>query len=210
VIADKMKTIRTPQAILLVGPTGVGKTPLGEYAERHGYKGRRCSHFDFGAALRAVDASGKPVGALSERDVAFIHRVLTDGALLENETFYIAEELLRAHISHAQLTSEDPILLNGLPRHVDQATAVDAIVRVEQVLHLRATPDVVYQRIGQNSGGDRSARADDAPEAISRKLAIFETRTRPLVEHYRSRGVPIAEVDINVQTTPEDIWTVFQ
>ncbi len=197
-------------AILFVGPTGIGKTPLGEYAERHGYKGRRCSHFDFGAALRAVDASGQPVGALSESDVSFIHRVLTEGALLENETFYIAAELLRAHIQASQLLPDDVILLNGLPRHVDQARAVDALVDVKQVLHLCTTPDVVYERIGCNSGGDRSERTDDDTEAIARKLAIFETRTRPLVEHYRTRGIPIAEIDVIAQTTPSDIWSAFQ
>ncbi len=196
--------------MLLIGPTGVGKTPLGEYAEQHGYGGKRCIHFDFGAALRSVHASGQPVGALSQDDVTFIHKVLTEGALLENETFYIAAELLQAHIEAAHLGPDDYVLLNGLPRHVDQARDVDTIASVKHVLHLHCTPDVVYARIQQNSGGDRTERTDDAPEAVARKLAIFEQRTRPLIDHYRDLGIPVTTVEITPQTTPATIWAQFE
>jgi len=197
-------------ALLLIGPTGVGKTPLGECAEQHGYSGKRCTHFDFGAALRGVDASGVPVGTLTADDVTFIHKVLTEGALLENDTFYIASELLRAHIEAAGLAEEDYVLLNGLPRHVDQARDVDAIVSVRRVLHLHCSPKVVHARIRQNSGGDRSERTDDAPEAVVRKLAIFEARTRPLVDHYRALGIPVIDVEITTDSNPATIWQQFE
>ena len=47
-------------ALLLLGPTGSGKTPLGDEIERRGLYGRRCLHFDFGASLRA--AASAPAG----------------------------------------------------------------------------------------------------------------------------------------------------
>jgi len=197
-------------AILLIGPTGVGKTPLGQYAEQHGFRGKRCAHFDFGAALRRVDASANPVGALSSADVTFIHSVLTDGALLENETFYIAAELLRAHMASHRLGPDDVVLLNGLPRHVDQARDVDAIVTVRNVLHLRCTPAIVYERIRLDNGGDRRGRADDAPNAIARKLAIFEARTQPLLNHYAERGIPVTHLDVATQTQPATLWEQFE
>ena len=197
-------------ALLLIGPTGVGKTPLGEYAEIHGFAGKQCTHFDFGAALRSVDESGVPVGTLSPDDVTFIHRVLTEGALLEDNTFYIASELLRAHIEAAGFGEGDYVLLNGLPRHVGQARDVDSIATVERVLHLHCTPEVVHARIRQNSGGDRSERTDDAPEAVVRKLAIFEERTRPLVDHYRGLGIPVADVEVTTESNPATIWNRFE
>jgi len=52
-------------AILLVGPTGAGKTPLGEWLQLHGLWGRRCHHFDFGTNLREV-ASGNSAGFTAE------------------------------------------------------------------------------------------------------------------------------------------------
>lgn len=193
-------------ALLLIGPTGVGKTPLGEYAEVHGFCGKRCSHFDFGAALRRVDSAGRPVGALTAADVSFIHKVLTEGALLEDETFYIAAELLKAHVAAAELGQGDYILLNGLPRHIGQARDVDTIVQVQRVLQLHCTPAVVHERIVLNSGGDRSERIDDAPEAVARKLAIFEERTRPLVDHYRAIGIPVTDIEISTTSNPASTW----
>ena len=44
------------KAILLVGPTGIGKTPLGDLMEKKGLRGCRCFHFDFGANLRVLAA----------------------------------------------------------------------------------------------------------------------------------------------------------
>ena len=43
-----------PHALLLIGPTGSGKTPLGELLERSGLWGRPCRHFDFGERMRRI------------------------------------------------------------------------------------------------------------------------------------------------------------
>jgi hypothetical protein len=40
------------KAILPLGPTGSGKTPLGDYLEERGLFGRRCVHFDFGEKFK--------------------------------------------------------------------------------------------------------------------------------------------------------------
>ena len=40
--------------ILLIGPTGSGKTPFGDYLEQHGIADRACLHFDFGSSLRSA------------------------------------------------------------------------------------------------------------------------------------------------------------
>jgi adenylate kinase len=205
-----MGTLDMAHALLLIGPTGAGKTPLGEFAMQQGYHGKRCTHFDFGAALRAVEATGKPVGSLTQKDVTFIHQVLTEGALLEDETFYIAAELLRAHIAANTLGPDDYVLLNGLPRHIGQANNIDDIIHITHVLSLHCSPTVVRQRINNNSGGDRSARTDDAPEAVIRKLEIFNSRTQPLIDHYRTRGTRVTEVDITTDTAPADLWTQFE
>jgi len=42
-----------PEAVLLVGPTAAGKTPLGDALQAGGLWGRACRHFDSGRGDRA-------------------------------------------------------------------------------------------------------------------------------------------------------------
>ncbi len=191
-------------AILLLGPTGSGKTPLGEYLERHGLWNRRCAHFDFGAQLRSA-ATSKPV-ELSDADLAVITTSLKTGALLEDHQFPIAERILRAFVRTQRLGAEDWIILNGLPRHVGQARDVDRIVDVKAVVSLECSPETVRERIRLDSGGDRAGRIDDDLPAVARKLTLFAQRTRPLIDHYAARGVRIHPIPVGVRTSAEDVW----
>jgi len=91
-----------PHAILLLGPTGSGKTPLGEMLQARGLgDGRRCVHFDFGDRLRRIAAGQLGVDELTGADLEFIGDVLDHGALLEDEHFHVAEKILRAFINQA-------------------------------------------------------------------------------------------------------------
>ena len=49
-------------AILLLGPTAAGKTPLGQLFADRGLWGRPCVHFDFGENLRRIADSGSADG----------------------------------------------------------------------------------------------------------------------------------------------------
>jgi adenylate kinase family enzyme len=191
-------------ALLLLGPTGSGKTPLGEYLERHGLAGRRCVHFDFGEQLRRAAAGASE---LDPSETAQVRDVLGRGALLEDRQFPIAEKILRSFLRREGMGSGDVVVLNGLPRHSGQASAMASLLRVRQVLLLECTADVVRQRIRGNSGGDRAGRVDDSPVEVSGKLCLFAQRTAPLVSYYTGRGIPVARLAVDVGTRPEDLWT---
>jgi len=194
-------------AVLLIGPTGSGKTPLGEYAEQCGLDGRRCLHFDFGQALRsAAEASVHPDG-LTPADIAFIRHVLNTGALLEDDRFPIAEAILKHFINTRATSTEDIIVLNGLPRHAGQARRLVPLLTIRSVLHLQCAPETVYDRIRLNSGGDRTGRLDDQPDDIARKLELFNQRTAPLLDDFRQRGIPVVTVDITLQSSPASLWS---
>ncbi|MGE5611192.1 MAG: nucleoside monophosphate kinase [Bacillota bacterium] len=197
--------MRHDNAILLLGPTGSGKTPFGQYLEAHTFRGHRCVHFDFGVQLRAVAAGEHRPADLTEADRAVVIHCLKTGALLENEQFAIAAKILRAFASQHNIAATEHIVLNGLPRHVGQACDVDQIVTVTTVISLDCSPEVVQERIRLNTGGDRTGRVDDDLAAIARKLCIFRERTLPLIEHYRAQGVPIHSLPVGVQTTPHDL-----
>jgi adenylate kinase family enzyme len=197
-----MSQTMQPNAILLIGPTGSGKTPLGEFLEANGLNERRCAHFDFGSELRAA-AAQREVRRLSGADLAFVRKCLAEGALLENETFHIAEALFANFLELRDIGAQDLLVLNGLPRHSGQAAAVDRLAKVVLVAMLECDAQTTIERISANAGGDRVGRTDDDPDSVRRKLAAFAERTRPLVNHYRGSGVPILTLNVEVSTTPQ-------
>ena len=91
-----------PEAILLLGPTGSGKTPLGEMLEARGLGGCACAHFDFGDRLRRIAAGQLEIDGLTPADRAFLVDVLERGALLEDKHFPIAEKILQAFIAETR------------------------------------------------------------------------------------------------------------
>lgn len=197
-------------AILLLGPTGAGKTPLGEEIARRGLWGRTCLHFDFGAGLRAVAQRDRPDEIISARDIEFVRDVLRTGALLEDKDFPLAERILRSTLARHGADARTLVVLNGLPRHVGQAEAVARILDVQLVVHLECPAETVPERIRTNVGGDRAARVDDDPEAVRRKLRLFAERTAPLLGYYRDRGVRLETVPVSATATPGEVWAALQ
>ncbi len=184
-------------SVLLVGPTGSGKTPLGEELERRGFLGRRCVHFDFGANLRAAAAGRADDFGLTGPELEAIRTSLATGALFEaGDRPMIVKILTR----FAALRRPDPaslLVLNGLPRHRDQAESLASVVAVERVISLEADAAVIAERIRADPGRDRAARTDDGLTAVARRLVLFRERTAPLIGFYRGRGVPIISVRVS-------------
>ncbi len=183
-----------PEALLLLGPTGSGKTPLGDLLENAGLCGRRCFHFDFGGRLRCYVAT--PTGLLTMAEIEVVNDSLRTGSLLADEHFPIAEKLLRAFIEDNHIGLDDLIILNGLPRHAGQAAALEPIVNVTAVIVLDCAAPTVLDRISADTGGDRGGRIDDTLEQVKRKLEIFNEKTLPLVQFYRTRDTTIIHIEV--------------
>ena len=143
-------------AVLLVGPTGAGKTPLGDALAESGVGTRRCHHFDFGANLRRIAAGRDVPDTFDNDDLCIVKQVLTAGVLLEDESFHIAKKILYGFLKDMAVADSDLLILNGLPRHVGQARDTDRLVNMRAILSLECTPDIVRARIHRNTGGDRT------------------------------------------------------
>jgi adenylate kinase family enzyme len=199
-----------PEAILLVGPTGAGKTPLGEYLAAGGLWGRACRHFDFGARLRRVAVAGDPSGRLGPADIDVVRSALASGALLEDEHFAIARAILEMFLAEASGEAKEWIVLNGLPRHFGQARDVDALVRVRAVIELACSPRTVFERIRTNAGGDRAARGDDDLPAVRKRLDLYAARTAPLLDHYSAAAATIIRLPVTPATTADNLLLHLQ
>ena len=142
---------------------------------------------------------------MGEADRAFLVEVLASGALLENETFHLAKTILEHFVSRWR-DQVDAVVLNGLPRHVDQAAQVADMFCVETVIHLDCSEAAVFRRIQENTGGDRTDRVDDRSGMVRQKLHTFAKRTRPLLDYYRKEGARIVTIPVDEHTGPEDVY----
>ena len=194
--------------LLLLGPTGAGKTPLGDYLERHGLWGRCCHHFDFGAQLRAV-ASGRSGVKLTGPEREVVLASLHSGTLLEEEHFPIARKILEHFLGERVDPPGALVVLNGLPRHRGQASALEPFLRVVAVVELACGVETVQERLRRDPAGDRDGRTDDTAEEVAARLQIYRERTRPLLDWYRERGIPIIEVKVGAETRPADLYPLL-
>jgi adenylate kinase len=198
-------TVNRHSAILLLGPTGSGKTPLGHVIEGEGLGGRRFVHFDFGENLRQIVAHNNPDEMISREDIDFLRGVLQSGVLLEDEQFPLANRIFRSFLARRMANESVWVVLNGLPRHVGQARGVDAILDVRGVVCLECSGDTIVRRLASNVGGDRAGRLDDDLDRVQTKLEIFRQRTAPLVDHYRRRGARIETIEVTADMTAKDV-----
>ncbi|WP_456431470.1 nucleoside monophosphate kinase [Thermosulfuriphilus sp.] len=191
-----------PEALLLLGPTGAGKSPLGDLLAQRGLGGRACHHFDFGEQLRQIASGGQ---GFSPKERAFVQEVLFEGRLLEDKDWPLAAKILATFLKMVGFGPRDLLVLNGLPRHRGQAEAMEALVKVRTICLLEADFEVVKVRISNNVGGDRHGRCDDQEALVRRKYQTYLSRTRPLVDYYNGR-TKLIRLTVGPMTRPEETY----
>lgn len=169
--------------VLLIGAPGSGKGTQGTLiAERY-----RIPHISSGQLLRAHVERGSELGRAVEP-------YLIRGDLVPDDPILsmITDELGRPGAA-------DGYVLDGFPRNVAQAEAAEKTAelddRLDAVLFLDLPPQEMLDRLAERAR--LSDRPDDREEAtVQYRLRVYEDRTRPLLDHYRRRGllVPIDAV----------------
>ena len=171
----------TARRLLLLGPPGAGK---GTQAQRLA-RDLGVPQISTGDMLREAVAAGTPVGRKA-REAMDAGRLVSDEIVIG-----VAEERLR------QPDAAEGFILDGFPRTVAQARALDALLerldcKLERCIAMRVDTDELVRRL--LSRAEIEGRSDDNEEAIRTRMAEYEEKTAPLVAHYRERGV-LVEVD---------------
>ena len=148
---------------------------------------------------------------------------VSKGGLVPDE---ITTGVLKERIS--QPNSEKGFILDGYPRTIGQAKALDRMARIDLVIRLIVPEWVIIERLSNRRvcrdcgtifnvkylkprvegvcdkcGGELYQREDDKPEVIRQRLKVYERQTRPLIEYYEDK-TPILNIECNTPDVPPE------
>jgi adenylate kinase len=160
--------------VLIVGPQGSGKgTQAVLLAEN-----LTVPHVSTGDIFRANVGAGTDLGVLAKR-------YMDAGELVPDE---VTSAMVSARL--AEPDAEPGFVLDGFPRTAPQARWLEGLLaergqKVDAVLLLDVPDHVLMGRMLARG------RADDTAEAISRRLELYHTETKPLLDFYANLVLPV-------------------
>jgi adenylate kinase len=161
--------------VLLLGPQGSGKgTQAKRIQAEYGIP-----HIATGEILRAAMEEGTELGRK-------VKPIVESGQLVPDDLMI---DLIRDRLM--QPDAERGFILDGFPRTSRQADALDAMLdeigrSLSIVFEFQLPDDIARERLLRRA--ELEGRADDTPDVIDRRLALYHEQTEPLVEHYRAQG----------------------
>lgn len=169
--------------LILLGPPGAGKgTQAQRLVEKHGIL-----QLSTGEMLRAAATAGTPVG---QRAKAIMDRgdLVPDDVMIE----IIAERLDRPDTARG-------FILDGFPRTVDQAKALDRLLEerglsLDRIIEIVVDHNILRDRILGRARETGGSRADDTEATVSKRLSVYREQTAPVADYYLSHGV-LKQVD---------------
>jgi len=188
--------------IVLLGAPGSGKgTQAKLLSEKY-----RIPHVSTGDLLRANLAAGTPLGLQA--------KAAMDAGQLVSDDLVLA--IIRERLKNPD--AKKGFILDGFPRNIPQANALDAMLRniaqpLDAAILMEVDFDILMQRLtGRRTcencgaaynvytnpprledqcdrcGGPLHHRADDNEETIGNRLRVYEGQTKPLIGYYRDQG----------------------
>jgi adenylate kinase len=189
--------------LIFLGPPGAGK---GTQAHRLSVR-RGVPQLSTGDILRKAVADGTSLGKQAKG-------LMDAGKLVPDEVVNgIVDEALQSKVA------ENGFLLDGFPRTVVQATALDEMLarrgqRIDHVICLQVPVETLVERLAgratcpvcqtsyhalsnppkrpgicDNDGAALVVRPDDAPDRVRQRLLEYENKTSLLSGYYKARGL---------------------
>ena len=178
--------------ILVLGPQGCGKgTQAKRISATYGIP-----HISTGDMLREMKELPTDLG----RE---LKEVMDRGDLVNDELMI---RLIEDRLSRGDTLAG--FILDGFPRTMAQAEALDALLRdlgrsLDVVFDLQvADHQVLIERMVRRAAEE--GRSDDTPEAMKRRLELYDTQTAPLIDYYRARQANV--VGLHADRTIEEVF----
>ncbi|MGT2888491.1 adenylate kinase [Streptococcus didelphis] len=200
--------------LLIMGLPGAGKgTQAAKIVEEF-----NVIHISTGDMFRAAMANKTEMGLLAK---SYIDK----GDLVPDE---VTNGIVKERLAQADV-KEKGFLLDGYPRTIDQAHALDAALKelgqkLDGVINIDVQPDSLVERLsgriinkktgetfhklfnppkGNYDENEYYQREDDKPETVKRRLDVNIAQGQPILEHYRNLGL-VRDIEGN-----QDISDVF-
>jgi len=183
--------------LVIFGPPGAGKgTYAAELAEQFDIPAIATGDI-FRAEVKGGSALGKKVAAY-----------LQSGKLVPDE---IVNETLKNWLNKPE--NRRGFILDGYPRTVEQAKALDKMTRIDAIINMAVPEWVLVERLSNRRicpvcgaiynikyspkpkvdskcdkcGAELYQRGDDKPEVIKERLKVYKGQTQPLIRYYEGR-----------------------
>jgi len=197
--------------LVFLGPPGAGKGTIAAKAKEY----YSIPHISTGDLFRSAIATETELGKQ-------VKAILAAGDLVPDSiTIAMVKERL------AKDDAKKGFILDGFPRTVAQAEALEKMSKLDAVVNFVLDEDIVVRRlsgrrmckstgriyhietlppkvegIDDETGEPLIQRPDDMPEAITNRLKVYEKSTEPLIGFYRAKGLLR---DIDASTTPDEV-----
>ncbi len=168
--------------IILIGIQGAGKSTQGNMLS----KKLNIPYLSTGHIFRELAKEHTELGR-------YIKEIMNAGYLIPDEkTLTIVEEYL------SKPEYKRGYILDGFPRTIAQAEAFKN--GIDKVIYLKVSDQEALKRLSFRNGGE--VRADDTQDAIKRRIELFHSLTKPVLNFYKEKGTL---VEINGEQSVEDI-----
>ena len=164
--------------LILLGPPGCGKgTQAQILQDRFG-----AVQLSTGDMLRAAVKAETKLGKQAET-------IMNAGKLVPDD---LIVSMIAERIDEPDCASG--FILDGFPRTVAQAEALDAMLKekgmkLDHVIELEVDEAALFARIeGRAAESGGAARADDNPETLRKRLAVYREQTAPILPYYQDSG----------------------
>ena len=185
--------------LLIMGLPGAGKgTQAAKIVEQF-----HVAHISTGDMFRAAMANETEMGILAKS-------YISKGELVPDE---VTNGIVKERLAQDDIR-ETGFLLDGYPRTIDQAHALDKIladlgIQLDAVINIEVNPDSLLERLSgriihRETGEtfhkvfnppvdykeeDYYQREDDKPETVKRRLDVNIAQGQPIIDHYRAKGL---------------------
>ena len=185
--------------LLIMGLPGAGKgTQAAKIVEQF-----HVAHISTGDMFRAAMANETEMGVLAKS-------YISKGELVSDE---VTNGIVKERLAQDDI-KETGFLLDGYPRTIDQAHALDKIladlgIQLDAVINIEVNPDSLLERLSgriihRETGEtfhkvfnppvdykeeDYYQREDDKPETVKRRLDVNIAQGQPIIDHYRAQGL---------------------